>query len=244
MAEDKKNGKDREKENRAEQEMPVAQALAERNLLIKRIFDATDDAQFVGTVRKAEERSVAKRIENARFQREAEASYRSIMEDIEQYQRVERAILASDASTYVETSRGKLTVAEALSLKRRLDGSDPSCEDLDFEENLCRKIRREYEERLSEVKKNNRCLQYLKERAYLTVPDQNESCERKRFLEEAESYAEENMMKLADPLNIMEKARSLTEENDRLLVELNTQIRLSNASTLVQISQTAGSSWV
>lgn len=67
MAEDKKNGKDREKENRAEQEMPMAQALAERNLLIKRIFDATDDAQFVGTVRKAEERSVAKRIENARF---------------------------------------------------------------------------------------------------------------------------------------------------------------------------------
>lgn len=241
MAEEKSgSGKNREKVNGNEKEIPVAQALAEKSFLLKRIYDATDSAQFVGAVRKAEERTMAKRVENARFAREAEASYRSILEDIEQYQRVERAILDSDASTYVETSRGKLTVAQALSLKRRLDGSDPSCEDLDFEENLCRKIRREYEEKMAEVKKNNRCLQYLKERAYLTVPEQGQDSTRRRFLEEAERYAEENRMNLADPLDILEKARSLTEENDRLLVELNTQIRLSNASTLVQISQTAG----
>ena len=46
----------------------------------------------------------------------------------------------------------------------------------------------------------------------------------------------ENALRLSDPLHILEKARSLTEENDRLLVELNTQIRLSNVNTLVQIS--------
>ena len=215
--------------------MPVAQALAERSFLVKKIFDATDEARFVGTVRRAEEKSMAKRIENARFEQQAEASYQSIMEDIEQYQRIDRAILESDAATYIETSRGRFTVAEALSLKRRLDGSDLSGEDLDFEENLCRKIRREYEDQMAEVKRNNRHLQHMKERAYLNSLDQEEEWRKNQILTAAETYAEENTARLSDPLNILERARKLTEENDRLLVELNTQIRLSNANTLLQI---------
>lgn len=220
-----------------EKGIPVAQALAERSLLVKKIFDATDDARFVGTVKKAEEKSMAKRIENARFEQQAEASFQKIMENIEQYQRIDRAILASDAVTYIETSRGRFTVAEALALKRRLDGSDLSGEDLDFEENLCRKIRREYEEKMAEVKRNNRHLQYMKERMYLNASEQDGDWKRSQLLEAAESYEEDNMAKLSDPLNILEKARTLTEENDRLLVELNTQIRLSNANTLLQISR-------
>lgn len=214
----------------------VAQALEERNYLIKKIYDDTDRAQFVDAVRKTEERSMEKRIANGRFERQAEASFQKIMEDIRQYQRLNRAILVSDASTYVETSQGKLTVAEALSLKRRLDGSDLSGEDLDFEENLCRKIRRQYEEQEEEISRYNRCLFFLKEKAYLTAPEHWDEWERKQFLEEAERYVQENALRLSDPLHILEKARSLTEENDRLLVELNTQIRLSNVNTLVQIS--------
>lgn len=215
--------------------MPVAQALAERSLLVKKIFDATDQAQFVQPVRKEEEKSMPKHIENARFERQAEAAYQGIMDDIAQYQKIDRAIMASDASTYIETSGGKFTVMEALTLKRRLDGSSMEAEDLDFEENLCRKMKREYQEQMTEVKRNNRHLRHMTERVYLNTLEQSDDRKIRQILETAENYEEEHTMHLADPLNILKRAQQLTEENDRLLVELNTQIRLSNANTMIQI---------
>lgn len=205
--------------------MPVAQALAERSLLIEKIFDATEQAQFVCPMRQGEELSF--------FEKRAERAYQGILEDIEQYQKIDRAIGASDASTYIETSGGTFSVMEALALKRRLDGSDFAQEELDFEENLCRKIRREYREQSAEVKQNNRQLNRMMERASLYALEQDRK--HQPLLERTEAYVEAHTMLLADPLDIMERARELTKKNDRLLVELNTQIQLSNANTMIQI---------
>jgi hypothetical protein len=50
-----------------------------------------------------------------------------------------------------------------------------------------------------------------------------------------ESYIRENTMELADPLDIVKKMEALTERKDKLLNELETQIKVSNATTFITI---------
>lgn len=45
----------------------------------------------------------------------------------------------------------------------------------------------------------------------------------------------ENTTELVDPLDIKKKIESLEEKNNTLLKELDTQIKVSNATTLIEI---------
>jgi hypothetical protein len=54
-------------------------------------------------------------------------------------------------------------------------------------------------------------------------------------LEVVETYIKENTMELADPLNIVKKMEQLQERKDKLLSELETQIKVSNATTFITI---------
>ena len=51
-----------------------------------------------------------------------------------------------------------------------------------------------------------------------------------------EAYVKENTTELVDPLDIKKKLESLKEKRDTLLTELDTQIKVSNATTFVEIS--------
>lgn len=178
-------------------EITVTQALEEKKLLIKRIFHLTEQAEFVECAAGIESNSVGSCVETARCKKQAEAFWQEILTSVEQYQRLEMAILASDAATRIETSFGEFSVAAALSLVRRLNGYDFDGVELEFEENLFRKVRREYREKRKKTEVSGGL-----------------------FL---------------DPLNIMGRANQLLEKKNRLLAELTTQIRLSNAKTWIEI---------
>jgi hypothetical protein len=51
-----------------------------------------------------------------------------------------------------------------------------------------------------------------------------------------DAYVKENTTELVDPLDIKKKIESLEEKNNTLLKELDTQIKVSNATTLVEIA--------
>ena len=51
-----------------------------------------------------------------------------------------------------------------------------------------------------------------------------------------ETYIKENSMELADPLNIVSKMEQLQERKDKLLSELETQIKVSNATTFIVLN--------
>ena len=55
-------------------------------------------------------------------------------------------------------------------------------------------------------------------------------------LEIVETYVKENSMELADPLNIVDKMEQLQERKDKLLSELETQIKVSNATTFIVLN--------
>ncbi len=51
-----------------------------------------------------------------------------------------------------------------------------------------------------------------------------------------DAYVKENTTELVDPLDIKKKIESLEEKNNTLLKELDTQIKVSNATTLTEIA--------
>ena len=51
-----------------------------------------------------------------------------------------------------------------------------------------------------------------------------------------DAYVKENTTELMDPLDIKKKIESLEEKNNTLLKELDTQIKVSNATTLIEIA--------
>ena len=51
-----------------------------------------------------------------------------------------------------------------------------------------------------------------------------------------DAYVKENTIELVNPLDIKKKIESLDEKNNTLLKELDTQIKVSNATTLIEIA--------
>lgn len=51
-----------------------------------------------------------------------------------------------------------------------------------------------------------------------------------------DAYVKENTTELVDPLYIKKKIEGLEEKNNTLLKELDTQIKVSNATTLIEIA--------
>lgn len=132
--------------------MSVTQALDERNFLVKQINDRIERTSFVEVIGCEEQILPGQQISRTEYASRAEAAYHRIIELMERYHRIHTAIMKSNSGTWIETSFGRFTVAVALSLRNRLQGTGTYEYDSDFEGNLCRKLRKEYEEKLELVK--------------------------------------------------------------------------------------------
>ena len=54
-------------------------------------------------------------------------------------------------------------------------------------------------------------------------------------LEVVDAYVRENTTELVDPLDVQKKTAELQEKRDALMTELDTQIKVSNATTFIEI---------
>ena len=115
------------------EKMLVTQALDERDLLVKKISDKIDKASFVDTIKPNEDKVYSKRIGKDEYAKEAESAYQQIVDLIERFQKIDAAIVASNAETEITTSYGKFTVAGAISLRSRLRGLGTYDGEADFE---------------------------------------------------------------------------------------------------------------
>ena len=55
------------------------------------------------------------------------------------------------------------------------------------------------------------------------------------FLGVVDAYVKENTTELVDPLDVKKKVELLEEKRNILLTELDTQIKVSNATTFIEI---------
>lgn len=218
------------------EKMLVTQALDERDLLVKKIADKIEKASFVDTIKPNEEKVYAKRITKEDYAQEAESAYQQIMDLIDRFQKIDAAIVASNAQTEITTSYGTFTVAGAISLRSRLRGLGVYEDEADFEGNLQNKMKAEYNERVRFCDNKNSQLQSTAEDMRLSILGRDNKTKDDKPLSVVEAYVKENTTELVDPLDVKKKLEALEEKRSTLLTELDTQIKVSNATTFIDVA--------
>ena len=218
------------------EKMLVTQALDERDLLVKKISDKIAKASFVDTIKPNEEKVYAKRISKEEYAKEAEAAYQQIVDLIDRFQKIDAAIVDSNAKTEITTSYGTFTVAGAISLRSRLRGLGAYEGEADFEGKLQDKLKSEYNERVRFCDMKNSQLQSTAEDMRLSILGRDAKTKDEKPLGVVEAYVKENTTELVDPLEVKKKLEALEEKRSTLLTELDTQIKVSNATTFIEVA--------
>lgn len=214
------------------EKMLVTQALDERDLLVKKINDKIAKSSFVDTIKSNEDKVYAKRIDKAEYAKE----YQQINDLIRRFQLIDAAIVESNTKTEVNTSYGTFTVAGAISLRSRLRGIDAYDGEADFEGKLKNKLNHEYSERVQFCDMKNGQLQSTAESMRLSILGRDAKAKDDKPLGVVDAYMKENTTELVDPLDVKKKVDMLEEKRNILLTELDTQIKVSNATTFIEIA--------
>lgn len=218
------------------EKMLVTQALDERDLLVKKIADKIDKASFVDTIKPNEDKVYSKRIGKDEYAKAAEAAYQQIVDLIDRFQKIDAAIVASNAETEITTSYGAFTVAGAIALRSRLRRQGSYGREADFEGILKSKMQDEYNERVRTCDLKNSQLQNTAESMRLSILGKDSKAKDDKPLGVVDAYVKENTTELVDPLDIKKKIETLEEKSNTLLKELDTQIKVSNATTFIEIA--------
>ena len=217
------------------EKMLVTQALDERDLLVKKIGDKIAKASFTDVKKHNEEKVMEGRLSEADFRKDAESAYQQIMDLIQRFQKIDAAIVASNAATTIHTSFGDYTVAGAISLRSRMRGSGSYDYEADFEQNLYNKMKNELDRRLITIENKNKQLETTAESMRLSILGKDSKAKDDKPLEVVTTYVKENTAELVDPLDVQKKVEEIQERRAKLLSELDTQIKVSNATTFIEI---------
>ena len=214
--------------------MLVTQALDERDLLVKKIGDKISKLKLVDTKKRNEEKTVDSRVTPEEFENTASAAYQSIMDLIDRFQRIDAAIVASNAANTVKTSYGEFTVAGAIALRNRIKGTGIYDEKGAFEDQLSTLLERQYQTAVQAADIKNKGLESQAETMRLSILGKDSKVKDTKPLQVVDVYIRENTTEVVDPLDSQKKVQELNDKVITLLTELDTQIKVSNATTMVE----------
>lgn len=214
-----------------ENKLLITQALDERDLLVKKINSKIERIDFVDGKKRNEEKVIQQVITKEEFCKKVKTSYQQIQDLIKRYQKIDEAIITSNANTYIETSFGTYSVAVALSMRNRLRELNA----MDFETILRNKMEENYYEVLELKDLRNRRLEEDAEKMRLSILGKDGKYKDDKPLSVVDAYISENTVELIDPLNVLDEIESLKDKHTTLLSELETMIKISNATTFIEI---------
>jgi hypothetical protein len=222
-------------EKKMAEKMLITQALDERDLLVKKIRDKIEKASFTDVKKHNEKNVIDGRVEEETFRRDAESAYQQINDLIDRFQKIDAAIVASNAVTMIHTSFGDYTVAGAISLRSRMRGTGNYGDRGDFEGLLYKKMKDELDKRLISIENKNGQLEATAEGMRLSILGKESKTKDDKPLEVVTAYVQENTAELVDPLDVTKKVNGIQEKRFNLLSEIDTQIKVSNATTFIEI---------
>ena len=214
-----------------ENKLLITQALDERDLLVKKINSKIERIDFVDGKKRNEEKVIQQVITKEEFCKKVKTSYQQIQDLIKRYQKIDEAIITSNSNTYIETSFGTYSVAVALSMRNRLRELNA----MDFETILRNKMEENYYEVLELKDLRNRRLEEDAEKMRLSILGKDGKYKDDKPLSVVDAYISENTVELIDPLNVLDEIESLKDKHTTLLSELETKIKISNATTFIEI---------
>ena len=216
-----------------EERMLITQALDERDFLIKKITDKISAFKAVDYAKHNETKTWGSKQDKKEYEEETKAAFQQINDLIRRYDRIEAAIVASNAATTVKTSYGEYTVAAAIALKNRL--KKETLAKNSFEDHLVKKMQRDYSNCMLEINDKNSVLDVTAENMRFSILGKDGKTKDDRPLDVVDSYVRENKAELVDPLGIVAKIEELSSRRYELFKELETQIKVSNATTTITI---------
>ena len=200
-----------------ENKLLITQALDERDLLVKKINSKIERIDFVDGKKRNEEKVIQQVITKEEFCKKVKTSYQQIQDLIKRYQKIDEAIITSNANTYIETSFGTYSVAVALSMRNRLRELNA----MDFETILRNKMEENYYEVLELKDLRNRRLEEDAEKMRLSILGKDGKYKDDKPLSVVDAYISENTVELIDPLNVLDEIESLKDKHTTLLSELD-----------------------
>ncbi|MBQ9327986.1 MAG: hypothetical protein IJ225_05570 [Solobacterium sp.] len=214
--------------------MLMTQALDERDLLVKKINDKLERLEAADVKKRNESKGMNYIHTPEEFKKDTTSAYQQIMDLIRRYQRLDAAIISSNAATTVETSYGTLSVASAIALRNRLNKKGIYGEQGYFEERLINQLENSYEYALTQAKAMNQRLESQAESMRLSILGKDARGKEDKPLEVVEAYVKENTAEVMDPLDVNAKTKELQEMIDRVRSELDTRIKVANATTVIE----------
>ena len=101
---------------------------------------------------------------------------------------------------------------------------------------IYRKMKTELDKRLLSVENKNKQLETTAEGMRLSILGKDSKTKDEKPLGVVEAYVKENTTELVDPLDVKKKMEALEEKRNTLLTELDTQIKVSNATTFIEVA--------
>ena len=217
----------------------VAEALDERDLLAKKITDKIGKISFVDVIRPNEENVFNLRQEKEKYIAKVKSSYQQLQDMITLFQKLDEAILVSNANTVIRTERGDMTVARAILLRSRMKEKEwlSDIGKADFEMQFLNELEQQYTSAVLQAKQENENLQRRADmmrqqmQGSLTAP----AVENKNTEDLIKQYVHENSVRVVDPLDLKNRLEEMKKQQKRLLKELDMKIKVSNALTYVEV---------
>lgn len=206
-------------------EISITKALRELKTLDARILKKINETTFAASKKPKENIRGFKTVEE--FEKEAKESIQSIKDLMDRRKQIKKSIVESNATTLVEVSGVKMTVADAIERKNFIE----------IEKTLLRKMNNDYAQSQEKVEVNNELAQDRLD----TQLNNMISKDGKTDLTAVEGYKklfwESEETKLIDPIHIKEIATKMALDIESFEDDVDVALSEINARTLITIKQ-------
>lgn len=209
--------------------MLITQALDERDLLKKKITDAIKYNNFVSVKKK----NKTVDINNADVQKVTEdikSSYQSVNDMIKRYCTIIQKIAESNAKTFITINDKEMTISAAISIIKDINNGDF------FMKNLQNKLEKDFANASDTIRRNNNTVEQNKNTLLNGLIGRNDSkTATDKEVELVNATVDGDYAEFIDPLDINAEITKLREYNLSLKANILSAIKISNATTVINI---------
>ena len=214
------------------EKMIVTQALDERDLLKKKICDAIAKCDFVAVQKPGDDVIAQDKQKVADYEAEVKASFQSIRDMMDRYTRLDAAILLANATTKIEVAGKTMTRAAAINLRKMMKGQGLA--DTDFTDAMIRKMTTDLERARLKIARSQEVADRQREVMSNSLVSSDKKVLSEDNLKSITAYCDNLVLKLVDPIDIEKTIADMQEKWDNLTTNLESAIRISNATTYVE----------
>ena len=214
------------------EKMIVTQALDERDLLKKKIRDAIAKCDFVAVQKPGDDVIAQDKQKVADYEAEVKASFQSIRDMMDRYTRLDAAILLANATTKIEVAGKTMTRAAAINLRKMMKGQGLA--DTDFTDAMIRKMTTDLDRARLKIARSQEVADRQREVMSNSLVSSDKKVLSEDNLKSITAYCDNLVLKLVDPIDIEKTIADMQEEWDNLTTNLESAIRISNATTYVE----------